>query len=161
MGDKMKNLVASKYQKRIYPLYRDASHFCDRGIAEMDAYEMLYDHHRPNFSDFEVKAAITVAYSNSNEVREAMYWKDKGRQYCPSKSELDCGEFHCPRCKTELKKTIYKKWTKLYACPDCLFLIAPGDILDSMGQDEQEEAAEQYGWDPVIKDPSEAFNEWL
>lgn len=153
--------VATQYRERISTLYRDANHFCDKGIREMDAYEMLYQHHGDKYSDHEVKVAVSTAYSTHPQVREAMYWKEKGRHYCPTQEELNTGCFHCPRCKTEMKKTVYQKHTKLYACPECLFLITPSDILDSVDEEEREEVERQLGWTPQITPPSQAFNEWL
>lgn len=153
--------VASQYRKRVSSLYRDASHFCDKGIREMDAYEMLYRHHGDKYSDHEVKEAVATAYSIDPQVRKAMYWKERGRHYCPTKEELTTGCFHCPRCKTEMKKTVYQKNTKLYACPECLFLITPSDILDSVSEEAREEVEKQLGWTPQITPPSKAFNEWL
>jgi hypothetical protein len=72
--------------------------------------------------------------------REALYWAAPGRQYLPTKKEVELGVFTCPKCDTELKKTIYKKRTKLYICTnvDCLFCIKPSDILDRNRPDDVE-----------------------
>ena len=152
--------VASLYMDRVATLHRDAHHFRAKGIGEMDAYQMLFRHHHSRYSDHEVKSAVTAAYSDG-QTKDAMYWKEKGRQYCPSKAEISSGCFHCPRCKTEMKKTVYQKHTKLYACPECLFLITPSDILDSMDKEDRDEAEKSLGWSPQITPPSKAFNEWL
>jgi hypothetical protein len=70
----------------------------------------------------------------SRYVKQAIYWAAKGRQYKPSQTELETGNLCCPRCEEAyLRKTIYKREdgasTKLYCCPDCLFLIRRDDIL--------------------------------
>jgi len=56
-----------------------------------------------------------------------------------------------------MRQTVYKKHTKLYACPSCLFLIKPSDILECVDEDIREETKKQLGW----TDPSKAFDSWL
>ena len=85
-------------------------------------------------------APIAMAVKIAREVmlRESLYWVAPGRQYMPTKKEIEKGEFLCPKCDTELKKTIYKKRTKLYICvnSECLFCIKPSDILDRTRPDD-------------------------
>lgn len=67
-------------------------------------------------------------------IRQAVYWVAKGRQYRPSKTELETGQLCCPRCEDAyLRRTVYKREegrsTKLFVCPACLFLIRREDVL--------------------------------
>lgn len=153
--------LAARHEFRQRRIFRHADNFRQAGIDQMDAYDWLYAKYAQKHTDDEIKAAVSVVYNTPRSERQAMYWKQKGRQYVPTQNELDSGNFHCPRCKCGMEKTIYKKWEKLYACPDCLFLIKPADILDSLDDAAREEAEEQYGWDPQVSDPSKSFNEWL
>jgi hypothetical protein len=66
--------------------------------------------------------------------KQAVYWAAPNRQYRPTKEELTSGNLCCPRCdEAYLRKTIYKREdgasTRLFCCPDCLFLIRRDDIL--------------------------------
>lgn len=78
--------------------------------------------------------------------KESLYWAAPGRQYLPTKVEVAQGVFTCPKCDTELQKTIYKKRTKLYICTniDCLFCIKPSDILDRNRPDDAAESEEDF-----------------
>jgi hypothetical protein len=70
----------------------------------------------------------------SRYVKQAVYWAAPNRQYRPTKEELTSGNLCCPRCdEAYLRKTVYKREggasTKLFCCPECLFLIRRDDIL--------------------------------
>ena len=67
--------------------------------------------------------------------RKAIYWKERDRRYQMSRPELDAGCPNCPKCPDiSLKKAIYKRRDgsseKLMGCPECMFLIKEGDILN-------------------------------
>ena len=88
----------------------------------------------PSLEERERSAHRVAHRVASRHVKQAIYWAAKGRQYRPSKTELETGNLCCPRCEEAyLRKTIYKREdgasTKLYCCPDCLFLIRRDDIL--------------------------------
>ena len=151
--------IAATYKERIATLYVAASSFHHNGIDTLTAYDVLYKRYAGTFSDTEIKEAVEDTSDTSR--RLAMYWKDKGRQYVPTKREIQTGCFCCPRCKTDLKQTVYKKHTHLYACPSCLFLIKPSDILDMLSNEDKEEAQKHMGWEPSISDPSKAFSGWI
>ena len=73
------------------------------------------------------KQATRVA---SRYMKQAIYWYKKDRTYRQCRNEeKPC----CPKCKTPLGKTIYKrrggKSEKLLACYSCLFIIKPEDIV--------------------------------
>jgi predicted RNA-binding Zn-ribbon protein involved in translation (DUF1610 family) len=159
--------LATTYRHRLVELHRTASRFQECGVEQMDAYHLLYSRRGSEFTDGEIKTALEEAYTTSLEVRQAMYWKEKGRRYVPTQSELASGVFGCPRCKCELERTNYKKYTKLYACPDCLFLIKPADILDCTDEENAEECEDVQeeegsgGLDELVSNPANAFNEWL
>lgn len=65
-------------------------------------------------------------------VKKSLYWTEKDRRYRLSRSEVDGGHIDCPKCSTHLKKAIYKRREgaseRLFACPNCMFLIKDSDI---------------------------------
>lgn len=66
----------------------------------------------------------------SRYIKNAIYWYQKDRTYKQCKNEeKPC----CPKCKTPLGKTVYKRRDgrseKLLACYTCLFIIKPSDII--------------------------------
>lgn len=143
--------VARAYMERLRAAIRDAGQMQTRDATEMDAYSELY---RRYGADHDVRVAVEGTYGT----KKALYWKERGRVYCPTQQELESGIFTCPRCRTEMRRAIYKKGTKLYACPECLFLIQPKDILDGL-EDQGEKTLTD--WTPSLTSPFEAFNEWL
>lgn len=100
------------------------------GLNDVDAFETISRVH--SAPDHEVRSAVASVYKN------ALYWYGQGRKYRMNQGELDDGLPNCPKCKANLRKTTYKKRTKLYVCPDCFFCIKPSDIhgLPSYIQDE-------------------------
>lgn len=85
----------------------------------------------PAKRDKEVSAA-RVASGFLNKM--AVYWAAKGRQYRPSKTEMETGQLCCPRCEDAyLRRVIYKhdegQRVRLFCCPECLFLVRQSDVL--------------------------------
>lgn len=120
--------VAQRYIESLESLNSKVASVVALESSELEAYNRAFMRYSYEYLDSEIKHAV----------RTALYWKEKGRQYSPSQKELDSGEFTCPHCKDEkLVRTNYKKHTKLYACPSCLFLIKPSDILDKMRPDDE------------------------
>jgi len=77
-------------------------------------------------------SAARVATGHLNKM--AVYWAAKGRQYRPSKAEMETGQLCCPRCEDAyLRKTLYKMEegmrVKLFVCPECLFIVRRDDVL--------------------------------
>lgn len=142
-GSDLSTVVASRYMEKIAHVAMSVP----TKVDELSAYDRTYKRYASKLGDSSIREAVKIA----------MYWKNKGRQYVPSTQELETGVFSCPRCKCEMRQTVYKKRTKLYACPDCLFLIKPADILECFDAEEREEKKKQLGW----TDPSSAFNSWL
>ena len=67
-------------------------------------------------------------------VKKAIYWASKDRRYRATQSELGAGGYTCPKCKeTNLRPVRYKRRggrsEALMACPTCLFLVKPCDII--------------------------------
>jgi hypothetical protein len=67
-------------------------------------------------------------------VKRALYWAAVDRRYKASRSELENGDYRCPKCRQgSLKKAIYKRLDgssdRLFGCPHCMFLIRRCDIL--------------------------------
>lgn len=143
------SLVAKTYFDRFEGL---ALKIAKSGLDYFSIYDVCSSQH----SDAEIRAAVHLSKGLPHKV--ALYWKEKGRRYVPTQSELDSGCFLCPKCRTEMRHTVYKTQTKLYACPSCLFLIKPSDILNSVEDKEtREKAKKQLGW----TNPSTSFNDWL
>ena len=83
------------------------------------------------------------------QVKEALYYYEKGRKYRPTKHELEKKQFLCPKCKIVLRKTVYKLRGPLFTCPDCAWSIRRDDIW-TPGQKEE----------PVVRGPGDATS-WL
>lgn len=67
-------------------------------------------------------------------LKKALYWDSPGRKYRMCKEEVASGDPNCPRCPgVPLRKVIYKREDgrneRLFACPDCLFMIRRADII--------------------------------
>ena len=155
-GGKPHERVAVAHARQAGPLYETALRMREAGVSEMDAYSKIYDRYASTLGDGVVTEAVSFAYEASTKV--ALYWKEKGRRYCPSREERDTGVLNCPRCKAQMGRTVYKKHVKLYACPSCLFLIKPGDLIDpaAPGAESPDEATERD-----FESPHNAFNDWL
>jgi hypothetical protein len=117
--------VATSYAHRIHWAHEALCQMRWAGIEELDAYAKLSTHKKA--AKLDVLDLVASVYGAG---KVALYWKDKGRQYVPSKQEIATGDFNCPRCKTCMRTTVYKKSVKLHACPSCLFLIKSSDIVD-------------------------------
>lgn len=73
-------------------------------------------------------------------VKRALYWGASDRQYRATAAELATGNYHCPKCKARgiesvMRPAAYKRRegqsTRLLGCGVCVFLVKPGDILNS------------------------------
>jgi hypothetical protein len=78
---------------------------------------------------------IATAY-----VKKSLYWHAKDRKYRCSRNEKT-GTYTCPKtaCEGSMRSAIYKREggtsVKLYACPQCMFLIRAADIMaDHLGE---------------------------
>jgi len=85
-----------------------------------------------------IKEAIRqVLNEYKKTAKTAIYWTAPGRKYRMDKGEIDDGLPNCPKCEANLQKTNYKKHTKLFICPQCLFCIKPSDIEGLPGHVEE------------------------
>ena len=79
--------------------------------------------------------ASSSRVASSFLVRQAIYWAGPDRKFRPSRTELDRGEYRCPRCEkgTILRRVVYKREggrsEKLLCCPRCLFLTRQEDLV--------------------------------
>lgn len=129
--ERAKKVASSYYKKRFKHISRKAAQLRETGLSEMESYNFIFSRHSSIYTDDEIKEAVKVAYpTKESQTKQALYWKAKGRRYVPTKSEVEEGCFSCPKCKCDLKKTHYKKNQQLYACPECLWLITPKDLLE-------------------------------
>lgn len=83
-----------------------------------------------SYSSWELERAHKVASAYKNKY--ALYWKEVGRVYTPTRQEISTGNYTCPKCCGHLTKSRYKKNEILYACPACLWMIRPDDILEPL-----------------------------
>lgn len=155
---RLARLVAFEHrEENMAPLAKSASSLWIEGLSEMDTYAALYEQYGESHSDHVIREAVQAVFHDDTNDKTAMYWYQSGRQYRPSQKELETGNFGCPRCKCNMKKTNYKKHTKLWGCPDCLFLIKPADILDSLDEEDQE----KYRNTIDFSDSSGTVSDWL
>lgn len=152
----MHRRVAAAAASKHAVLYETALRMREAGIAELDAYHKMSGRWSDKLGDGPVREAVSYAYEAADKV--AIYWKDRGRQYVPTKRERETGVLHCPRCKCEMGRTIYKKRTKLYACPECLFLIQPCDLIDPDERADEESCADEG---LTFTDPNSVLNDWI
>lgn len=67
-------------------------------------------------------------------MKEAVYWAAADRKYRAAQTEIESGQYKCPKCRVGLlMKTAYKrrggKSEKLLGCPNCMFLIKEQDVI--------------------------------
>ena len=91
-----------------------------------------------------LKQASEVRVAKAFVEKQALYWAATDRKYKATREEVDTGNFKCPRCKEVfLRPASYKREgganVRLMACPECLFLIKPCDIIGHPSQVEPEE----------------------
>jgi len=83
-----------------------------KGLSAMDSFRAITSVHR----------------APDHNVRQAIYWTAPGRKYRMNRTELGDGLPDCPKCGSNLQKTNYKKHTRLFVCPECLFCVKAADI---------------------------------
>jgi len=149
--------VASAYSNHTAHLKETAWRMREAGIQEMDAYLKMAATFSDTLGDGPVREAISFVYEPSRRV--AIYWKQKGRQYVTTQAERESGNLGCPRCKTQMGRTIYQKRTKLYACPECLFLIQPCDLVDPNDPASDTGDCEDDGLS--FSDSNSVLNDWI
>lgn len=127
--------------------HRVLSSLWHKGADEVQAYDSLWHRFASHTDDAAMKDEVSKFYRFGsgfgslfwNRVaRVATYWSSPGRQHRATRPEIDIRQPNCPRCKTPMKKTIYKmdegKRTRLFACPSCLYLIRQADIYSPEGR---------------------------
>lgn len=86
---------------------------------------------------------------------EALYHNGPGRQYKPSKRELESGRFECPGCHVVLVRVTRRAKDPLYRCPGCSWSIARSDIFDPQQGEEPQLRDDVAYLEGVVVDPSE------
>lgn len=119
----MVRALAASHDDRHQILAACAHQCLHHGLGEVDAYEAISRTLYGGYGDSEIRQAVASTYS-----KQGLYWTAPGRQYRMTEGEIEDGLPNCPKCKTNLQKTNYKKHTKLFVCPICLFCIKPSDI---------------------------------
>lgn len=127
--------------------HKELAKLFHRGAGEVPAYDELW-HRYASFADDEAlrdevqKFYLFARNSMDLYLREAArktatYWAAQGRQHRATQQEIAAGKPNCPRCGTQMRKTVYKMAegirTKLFACPQDLFIIKRDDIFGPDG----------------------------
>ena len=82
--------------------------------------------------------SVPASPKQASPEKVALYWKTRDRQYHATREECSSGNYGCPKCKeSQLKPAIYKRREgaseRLFACPNCMFLIKNLDIHEHGG----------------------------
>jgi len=92
--------------------------------------------------------------------RVALYHTAPGRQYRPTKRELESGRFECPACHIVMVMVTRKAKDALFRCPDCAWSIARSDIFEPE-QGEVPDLRDDVAYDQgVAPDPKEEVGPW-
>jgi predicted RNA-binding Zn-ribbon protein involved in translation (DUF1610 family) len=91
----------------------------------------------------------------------ALYHHAPGRQYKPSRREIDSGKFECPRCHVILIRVTLKAKDPIFRCPDCAWAINRSDVVfdPQMGEDPTLRTDVEYG-QGVAPPPDEEAGPW-
>ena len=90
---------------------------------------------------------------------KALYHHAPGRQYKPSKREIDSGKFECPACHVILILVTRKAKDPIYRCPGCAWAISRSDIFDPQLGKEPELQPGEYP-QGIAPHPSEQEGPW-
>ena len=118
-----------------------------RGANEVQAYDELWHRFASHTDDESLRDEVARFYLYGSRLSElfwdsvaektAAYWSAPGRQYRATNPEILAKRPNCPKCKAAMRKTTYKmaegQRIRLFACPSCLRLIKPADILGPDG----------------------------
>lgn len=132
--------VPAGFHKELTKVFR-------RGASEVQAYDEMW-HRYASFADDEaLRDEVAKFYrfaSNTFDLlvqqvgKNAAYWASKDRNYRATKGEIGAGSPNCPRCRGQMRKTVYKmregNKERLFACPSCLYLIKQDNILGPGGE---------------------------
>lgn len=120
-----------------------------KGTHEISAYDELWHRYASmNANDEAIRDEVDKFYRfgrNTVDVliqqaipKQSTYWVSTNRQHRATKQELVGGRPNCPKCGTKMHKTTYKmadgQKTRLFACPQDLYLIKQSDILGPDGE---------------------------
>lgn len=104
-------------------------------VEELQRYDLMYGTPVPPTHEDVPGGAGTVSVPGGPAaMKTAIYWAEKNRRYRATRPEIDSCDYKCPtHTDVSLKKTSYKRMdgknVKLLACPTCLFLIKPSDLM--------------------------------
>lgn len=73
-------------------------------------------------------AGETIIPDFNLETITALYHSNKGRQFRPSRRELEADQYNCPYDGSVLKKVRIKLKEHAYSCPRCRWSIHPDDL---------------------------------
>lgn len=77
---------------------------------------------------------------------QSLYHHAPGRQYKPTRRELDSGKFECPTCRVLLVRVTRRARDPIYSCGSCGWSIARSDIFDpAVGEQPELRTDVEYG----------------
>jgi hypothetical protein len=142
--------VSKAWRHKEFPLsaYLQLAKSWHRGASEVVAYDNLYRTLQPNVNDESLRDEVSKFYRFAQNVQDmriqshidktAAYWVAQNRQYRATSDELKCGKLACPKCATRMRRATYRMQKgskqKLFACPQCLYLIDPTSVLGPSGE---------------------------
>lgn len=149
--DTMKQASRSLWRTTEVPagFHQSLAKLWSKGTHEISAYDELWHRYASmNADDESIRDEVDKFYRfgrNQVEVllqqeipKQATYWVATNRQHRATKQELTGGQPNCPKCGTGMRKTTYKmadgQKTRLFACPQDLYLIKQADILGPSGE---------------------------
>ena len=67
--------------------------------------------------------------AESVTMRRAVYHRERGRVYKPTRSERESGTYRCPKCREELEQESFCRGIKLFKCPKCSWKILSDRVV--------------------------------
>src|ERR1700727_3480393 len=74
----------------------------------------------------EFRRMTVGAFAHTN--KEALYHSNRGRQFRPTRKEIESQKYKCPYCVSTMKKVRFRPQEHGYTCPRCRWSISQHDI---------------------------------
>ena len=129
--------------------HKELAKLWHRKASEVRAYDELYHRYASYADDEAMRNEVAKFYRFAHKMlhllfqqeaskKTAAYWASKDRNYRATRGEIDSGRPNCPKCGSQMRRTVYKmkegQKSRLFACPSCLYLIKQDNILGPGGE---------------------------